>query len=78
MTGARVSVTGERWAELTLHEKIKLDAGQLREVAEAIRKLPGSGQLGVEAAAINFDRGQRFLDWLNEVKTELKRGEVQQ
>jgi hypothetical protein len=78
VTGAKISVTGDRWAELTMHEKLKLDAGQLREVAEAIRKLPGSGQLAVEAAAIHFDRGQRLLDWLNEVKTELKPGEVQQ
>ena len=78
VTGAKISVTGERWAELTMHEKLELDAGQLREVAEAVRKLPGSGQLGVEAAAIHFDRGQQLLDWLNEVKGELKPGEVQQ
>jgi len=63
---------------LTLHEKVKLDAAQLREVAEVIRKLLESGQLAVEATAIHFDRGQRLLDWLNEVKTELKLGEVQQ
>ena len=61
VTGAKISVTGDRWAELTLHEKIKLDAAQLREAAEAVRKLPGSGQLAVEAAAIHFDRGQRLL-----------------
>ena len=78
VTGVRVSVTGDRWAELTMHEKLELDAGQLRKVAEAVRELPQGGQLAVEAAAIHFDRGQRLLDWLNEVKAELRPGEVQQ
>ena len=78
VTGAKISVTGDRWVELTMHEKLNLGAAELREAAEAVRKIPQSGQLAVEAAAIHFDRGQRLLDWLNEIKTELKPGEVQQ
>ncbi|MCI0428429.1 MAG: DUF499 domain-containing protein [Nitrospiraceae bacterium] len=78
VTGVKISVTGEQWAELTLHERIKLDAAQLREAAEAVRKLPNGGQLGVEVAAFHFERGQQFLDWINEVKGEFKPTEVHQ
>lgn len=77
-SGLKISVTGDRWAELNLHEKIELSAFDLNQVVEVVRKLPGSGQLGVEAGAIHFVRGQQLLDWVNEVKTELRRGEVVQ
>jgi hypothetical protein len=78
ISGCRVQVTGDRWAELTMHETIELDAVNLYVGVEAVRKLFADGQLGIEASAIHFDRGQHFLDWLNEVKTEIKPGEVEQ
>jgi len=74
----KISVTGDRWAELNLHEKIALSAIELTQTVDLVRKLPGSGQLGVEAGVIHFQRGQQLLDWVNEVKTELKPGEVVQ
>jgi len=78
ISGCRVQVTGDRWAELTMHEKIELDAINLYVGVEAVRKLFADGQLGIEASAIHFAKGQHFLDWLNDVKTEIKPGEVQQ
>jgi hypothetical protein len=39
VTGVIGSVIGERWAELTMHEKLQLDSAQLRKIAEAIRAL---------------------------------------
>jgi hypothetical protein len=79
-SGVRISVTGDRWAELNLHELVELDATQLSDAVEAIRKLPvtGSGQVEVIAAAIHFPTGQHLLDWLNEVKADVKTGEVRQ
>jgi hypothetical protein len=80
VSGMRVSVTGDRWAELNLHELIELDATQLREATEALRRLPvtGSGQVEVSVAALHFGTGQRLLDWLNETKATVKPGEVKQ
>ena len=80
VSGVRISVTGDRWAELNLHELIELDATQLREATEALRRLPvtGSGQVEVTVAALHFPTGQRLLDWLNETKAEVKPGEVKQ
>jgi hypothetical protein len=78
--GVRIGVTGDRWAELNLHELIELDATQLREAVEGIRRLPvtGTGQVEVSIGALYFPTGQRLLDWLNETKAEVKPGEVKQ
>lgn len=80
VSGVRISVTGDRWAELNLHDLIELDATQLREATEALRRLPvtGSGQVEVTVGALHFSTGQRLLDWLNETKAEVKPGEVKQ
>lgn len=71
-------MTGDRWAELSLHEQVELSAIDLYEAVEVVRKLPGNGQVGIEAGSIHFPTGQRLLDWVNEVKTEVKPGEVVQ
>ncbi len=77
-SGVKITITGDRWAELTLHELIELSGAQLNETVEAVRKLPESGQVGVEAGSIHFSTGQGLLDWLNETKTDVKPGEVKQ
>ena len=77
-SGVKVTIAGDRWAELTLHEGIELGGTQLSEAVEAVRKIPESGQVGVEAGTIHFSTGQRLLDWLNETKTDMKPGEVDQ
>lgn len=78
VSSAKVSITGDRWVELTLHELIKLTSEKLREAVEAVRKLPDSGQVSIEVGVIHFSTGQRLLDWLNETKTDVKPGEVKQ
>lgn len=78
VSAVKISITGDRWAELTLHELIELTGIQLSEAVEAIRKLPEFGQVGLEARAIHFPTGQRLMDWLNETKTDVKPGEVKQ
>jgi len=80
ISGVRISVTGDRWAELTLDERVELDGAQVTDAVETLRRLPvtGSGQVQISAAAIHFTTGQRLLDWLNESKEEAKPGEVKQ
>jgi hypothetical protein len=78
VSAVKVSITGDRWAELTLHELIEMTGTQLSEAVEAVRKLPEYGQVGVEAGVIHFPTGQNLLDWLNETKTDVKPGEVKQ
>lgn len=78
--GVKVSITGDRWLELTLHELVELDAAQVSTAVEALRPLPvtGNGQVEVSCAAVHFPSGQRLLDWLNETRTDVKPGEVKQ
>jgi hypothetical protein len=78
VSGVKVTIVGDRWVELNLHPLIELTPAQLADAVEAVRKIPESGQLSVEAAALHFPTGQRLLDWLNEAKAEPKPGEVQQ
>lgn len=78
VSAVKVSITGDRWAELALHELIELTGTQLSEAVEAVRKLPEYGQVGVEAGVIHFPTGQHLLDWLNETKTDVRPGEVKQ
>lgn len=75
-SGVKLSVVGDRWAELSLHDKVELSATQMREAADVLRKLPGSGQLSIEVGMLHFDRGQNLLDWVNEAKIDLQPGEV--
>lgn len=77
-SGLRVSVTGDKWAELSLHEGISLDALTLHQAVEELRKLPGPGQLAIEATSVRFDMGQQLFDWLQEIRSEPRPGEVQQ
>lgn len=77
-SGIKVSVTGNRWAELTLHDKIQLGEDALRDAAEVLRRLTSEGQLSIEVSALHFERGQGFLDWVNDAKVEYKATEVKQ
>jgi hypothetical protein len=77
-SGVKVSVTGKRWGELTLQEQVRLSADELRDAAELLRRLLNEGQLGIEVAALHFEKGQRLLDWAHEAKIEIPSSEVQQ
>ena len=77
-SGIKISVTGDRWAELTLHEGFKLDADALRLAADTLRKHANEGQLGIEVTALHFQRGQAFLDWIEQTKAVYQSAEVRQ
>jgi hypothetical protein len=77
-SGVKVSVTGKRWGELTLQDQVRLSAEELRDAAELLRRLLNEGQLGIEVAALHFEKGQQLLDWAHESKIEIPSSEVQQ
>ena len=76
VSGVRISVAGERWAELTMHDKIELPPVALYEGVEAVRKLFSAGQLGLEVGTLHFKTGQSFLDWCHAHNVEAKGTEV--
>jgi hypothetical protein len=80
ISGVRISVTGDRWAQLDFHELVQLDSTEIGSAVEMLRGLPitTNGQVTVSSQAIHFLTGQHLLDWLNEVKTDVRPGEVRQ
>jgi hypothetical protein len=71
-------VVEKSWAELNLDEKLLLNAEQLNKTIGQLRSLLGGGEVSIEAMSIHFPSGQHLLDWVAEVKTEIKPGEVEQ
>jgi hypothetical protein len=76
----QVTIQGDKdlWVQLTLSDKIRLDAGKLKSIIEAMRALVGGGQIDVSVGSLHFPTGQDLLDWVADSKTELKAGEVDQ
>ncbi|MDR3576906.1 MAG: DUF499 domain-containing protein [Anaerolineaceae bacterium] len=81
-TGVKVTIMGEggdkEWIELQTYQEKQVSPELVEEVLATLRKLQGSGQVQLGAAALNFSLGQDLLDWVEEVKTTLKAGEVKQ
>jgi hypothetical protein len=55
-----------------------LDGETVEAAVNHLREVLTEGQVAVEAEAIHFATGQRLLDWVKEVKTEIKSEEVKQ
>lgn len=75
---AKIEVVGERWLELVMDEQLLLTAEKIEETIGHLRGLIGEGEVRLEAMSICFPTGQHLLDWVSEVKTEIKPGEVDQ
>lgn len=80
--GFRVTIMGEggdkEWIELQTYQEKEVSPELVEECLAALRKLQGSGQVQLGAAALHFGLGQDLLDWVEEVRTTLKPGEVKQ
>lgn len=81
-SGVSITILGEsgnnEWIELTTHEEKKVTPELMEETLAALRKLQGVGQVQLRSTRLHFELGQDLLDWVEEVKTELKPGEVKQ
>lgn len=80
--GVKVTIMGEggdkEWIELQTYQEKLASPNLVEEVLASLRKLQGSGQVQLGAAGLHFSQGQELLDWVEEVKTTLKPGEVKQ
>ena len=81
-SGVKVTIMGEggdnEWIELQTYQDKLGSPEQVEECLTVLRKWQGSGQVQFGASALHFELGQDLLDWVNEVKTTLKPGEVKQ
>lgn len=81
-SGVKVTIMGEggdnEWLELLTYEEKQLSPELVEECLAVLRKLQGNGQVQLGSAALHFMLGQDLLDWVEEVKTTLKPGEIKQ
>jgi Fn3 domain-containing protein len=76
--GPRVSIVGQHWLELAFDDRLALNAEKLETAIDHLRSLLSEGQVAIDALALKFPTGQRLLDWVKEVKTEIKPQDVEQ
>lgn len=70
---------GDReWVALEVAENKQVDPVVLEACLAVLRRLQDGGQVVISAPALHFRTGQDLLDWVEEVKTSLKPGEVKQ
>jgi hypothetical protein len=74
--GPRVTVTGKTWVEFSCDDTIELNADQLDALITQLRQLLAEGQVALEVPTLTFHAGQHLLDWVAEVKTEIRPTEV--
>ena len=74
----RIAILGKNWLDLTFDEKLIFDAEKLEGIINHLRGLLSEGQVAIETAVIHFPTGQALLDWVRDVKTEIKPEEVTQ
>ncbi|MBN1991939.1 MAG: DUF499 domain-containing protein [Anaerolineae bacterium] len=71
--------SGDRdWLELQTNSEKWVEPAIIEECLAALRKLQTTGQVQLGAEAIHFEMGQDLLEWVEDDKTTLQPGEVQQ
>ena len=78
IAGGRVTISGENWLELSIDERLKIDSEKLENTIGHLRGLLTEGEVEIEIDSVHFLNGQLLLDWVAEVKTEVKPDEVNQ
>jgi len=76
--GPRVTMGGENWIELAFDPRLSVNGEKLEGAVEHIRGLLPEGQISIQTTTLNFLKGQHLLDWVAEVRTEIKPDEVEQ
>lgn len=76
---AHVTIAAQaHWLELTFDDTLPIEADKLENAIDNLRALLPEGQVSIEANTFQFPTGQRFLDWIAEVRVDLKSEEVEQ
>ena len=76
--GPRVTMGGDNWVELAFDPRMTVTGEKLEGAVEHIRGLLLEGQVSIQTSILDFVKGQHLLDWVAEVRTEIKPEEVEQ
>lgn len=76
--GLKLEVTGKRWIDLNADNDLELDATKIDALLKLLRETLGEGEASLGAASLVFANGADLQDWVAEVRTQIKAGEVEQ
>ena len=75
--GLRLSVqAGATWTELNLSDDVVLDGDRVERVLESLRELIPGAEASISAKRLHFETGQRFRDYVDDIKADFKRDDV--
>jgi len=77
-TGPRIAVIGKHWVEMSFDPNTGILGDKMEGAVEHLRGLLSEGQVNIDVEAVQFGMGQNLLDWVAQVKTEIKPEEVEQ
>jgi len=67
-----------RWVELNTPEDVFYPVLHFEGAAQSLKNFVPDGNLSVDVGSLKFDSGQQLLDFVAEIKTEIREGEVVQ
>ncbi len=73
----RIAVLDGRWADLNLSDGMTLTPESIEGMVERLRGLVGEGEVNIEAGYLDFETGQQLLDYVQDIKADLKRSDVE-
>ena len=68
---------GGTWGEISLSDDVELDGDRIEQTVEQLRGLVPDGEVSIEAKRVRYDTGQRFLDYVAEIRAEYDRNDVE-
>jgi hypothetical protein len=78
-SGVTISLNGNPWLTVDLDSTLLLTAEQIEKTIEFLRdNLIKQAEVGIEVNKLHFDRGQQLLDYIKEIKSNLKEDEIEQ
>ena len=76
--GLGIDIVGNEWVELRTDTKLSLNADQIEEMIESLRKVYSEGQVNIDASSVWFPTGQHLTDFATDARKEVKSDEVEQ
>lgn len=76
LLGPSLAVVGENWIELTVAEKVSLDATQIDSMLNALRSIYNIGEVSIETRSLGFPSIQHLTDFVADEKKNINYDEV--
>ena len=76
--GVRVGVAGTRWLQTDAADSLSLSPDSIKKLIQPLREVLGEGEVEFSGGSLTFAKGQDLIDWVAEVRTQVKPEEIEQ